>query len=184
MLVISLESKEYFDEETLEFVETEGSVIKLEHSLHAISKWESKFNKPFLNSNEKSPAEMMYYIYCMSVDQTSDPTVYTQLDDNHIKRIQDYIDSKQSATVITSNMNGNGGRQIITSELIYYWMIVHNIPSEYQYWHLSRLLMLIRICNAKNNPKKESIRSTYDRHVEQNRRFREEQEALNGTINK
>lgn len=173
MLVLNLEPETFFDEETMEFVDFGGQSIKLEHSLFAISKWESKFEKPYLDNPGMTADEMMYYIYCMTVGEVSNPELYTQLNKQHLERIQKYIDSKQTATTVNSIGNSSGGKQIVTSELIYYWMIAHQIPWECQHWHLNRLIMLIRVCAAKNNPKKESTKSAIERHREQNRRARE-----------
>ena len=52
-----------------------------------------------------------------------------------------------------------GHGEIITSELIYYWMVAFTIPFECEYWHLNRLFALIRICNIKNSKPKKMSRS-------------------------
>ena len=48
----------------------------------------------------------------------------------------------------------SGKKQIITSELIYYWMTALNIPFECQRWHLNRLMTLIEVAGIKNQPAK------------------------------
>jgi hypothetical protein len=62
-----------------------------------------------------------------------------------------------------------GPGEVITSELIYYWIVSFNIPFECQYWHLNRLFSLIRICNIKNSkPKKVSRMELAQRNRELN----------------
>jgi hypothetical protein len=51
-------------------------------------------------------------------------------------------------------VNTPPNRQVVTSELIYFWMAQYNIPFECQKWHLSRLMTLIRIASIKNAPEK------------------------------
>jgi hypothetical protein len=48
----------------------------------------------------------------------------------------------------------NNMPETITSEVIYAWMCFNNIPSEYEKWHIKRLLTLIQVCNTYNQPPK------------------------------
>ena len=58
-----------------------------------------------------------------------------------------------TATTITQYESSHGKREIITSEVIYYYMIAQNIPVEFEKWHINRLLTLIKVCAIKNDPK-------------------------------
>ena len=158
MLSINIKSRELFDERTSEFITVKGGTLKLEHSLVSISKWESKWKIPFLSKEKKTNEQIDDYIRCMSVNGDPDPIIIASISSEDKNRIIDYIEEKQTATWFT-NLDGKRNTQsdIITSERIYYWMIVYQIPHEYEKWHLSRLLTLIEICNRKNStPKKMS----------------------------
>ena len=153
MLTITIPSTELFDERTQEFISTKEQILQLEHSLVSISKWESKWCKPFLSRERKSLDETIDYIKCMTVTQNVNPIVYNCLSISNIEEINKYIELPMTATTFNSGSNGNN-REVITSELIYYWMISLNIPMECQKWHINRLLTLIRVCNIKNTPPK------------------------------
>lgn len=153
MLKITIPSREMFDEKTQEFIHTKEYTIQLEHSLVSVSKWESKWNKPFLGKENKSIEETIDYIRCMTITQNIDPVVYNGLTTDNIDMINKYINSPMTATTFHDE-KGKINREIITSELIYYWMTSLNIPMECQKWHLNRLLTLIRVCNIKNQPSK------------------------------
>ena len=158
MLSINIKSRELFDESTSEFITVKGGTLKLEHSLVSISKWESKWKIPFLSKKKKTNVQIDDYIRCMSVNGDPDPILIASISSEDKNRIIDYIEEKQTATWF-SNLDDKRNTQsdVITSELIYYWMIEYQIPHEYEKWHLSRLLTLIEICNRKNStPKKMS----------------------------
>ena len=168
MLKITIPGREMFNDKTQEFLTTKTYVIQLEHSLVSISKWESKWNKPFLSKEEKSVNETLDYIRCMTITQNIDPIVYEGLTEKNIKDINAYIDLPMTATTFSDN-KGSMNRETITSELIYYWMTSLSIPMECQRWHLNRLLTLIRVCNVKNQPnKKMSKRELMQRNASLN----------------
>ena len=48
MLEITIPKQEYFNESCGEFVYVPEQHLTLEHSLVSLSKWESKWHKPFL----------------------------------------------------------------------------------------------------------------------------------------
>lgn len=159
MLQIEIPGTELWDEANEKFINTKPFVLTLEHSLVSISKWESKWCKPFLGKTDKTPEETLDYIKCMTLTQNVNSDVYARLTNKNIEDIKDYINAPMTATTINENPNGPKNHEIITSELIYYWMIALNIPVEFQKWHLNRLLMLIRVCNIKNKPPKKMTTS-------------------------
>ena len=167
MLQISVPiNPEGWDEEKQEFVPPQEQILQLEHSLISLSKWESKWCKPFLSKQEKTYEETIDYIKCMTLTQNVKPEVYSHLTKENIEQINKYIDAPMTATYISEEKNGRGSREQVTAELIYYWMIALTIPFECQKWHLNRLIMLIKVCNVKNQPpKKMSKRSLMSRNA-------------------
>lgn len=150
MLKITIPESEQWDEQKQEFVYTKECSISLEHSLISLHKWEAKWNKPFLGKDEKTDEELLDYIRCMTVSQSVDQNVYNALTKENIKDIFDYISAPMTATTFRSNANNRNNKEILTAEIIYYWMVAFNIPFECQKWHLNQLLTLIRVCNIKN----------------------------------
>lgn len=147
-------SPEGWDEKKQEFVEPKVQVLQLEHSLISLSKWESKWCKPFLSSEDKTIEETVDYIKFMTLTPNVNPEVYMHLTRANMQEISDYIQAPMTATTFSDSKNQKGKREIITAELIYYWMIALNIPFECQKWHLNKLLTLIKVCNIKNAPPK------------------------------
>lgn len=166
MLRITVPAAEFFDEVREEFVYTKEVTLQLEHSLVSLSKWESKWNKAFLGRQEKTDEEILDYVRCMTLTQNVDPEVYTRLSAQNYAAINAYIEAPMTATYFSEDKQSKGNREVVTSELIYYWMISYNIPVEFQKWHLNRLLTLIRVCNIKNSPpKKRSKRELMRRNA-------------------
>lgn len=154
MLQITIPAREMWDERNNEFVYTNEQTLQLEHSLISLSKWESKWNKPFLSKESKTYEETLDYVKCMTLTQKVSPEVYANLTSENMQEIQNYIAAPMTATTFSEEKGTRGGREIVTSELIYYWMIALGIPLECEKWHLNRLLTLVRVCNIKNSPPK------------------------------
>lgn len=163
MLEITVPGGEYWDETKEEFLFTKPVTLQLEHSLISISKWEAKWHEPFFekdavktgNTTNKTDAQVLDYIRCMTINKIHDPDVYRRLSGENVRMINDYISNPMTASVINSPDDKlKRSTEFVTSELIYYWMIAFNIPVEFEQWHINRLIMLIRICSEKNKPQK------------------------------
>ena len=166
MLKITIPAVELWDERKQEFAHTKEQTLQLEHSLVSLSKWESKWHKPFLTNQPKTMEETLDYIKCMTLTQNVDPDVYNYLTNDNILQVNKYIEDPMTATTFYEDCNGKKNNEVITSELIYWWMISLNIPVDFQKWHLNRLLTLVRLCNNKNQPpKKMSKRETMSRYA-------------------
>ena len=152
MLKIVIPTQEHFDEINNVFFETKEQPLQLEHSLVALSRWESKWKKPFLADTKQSFEEMIDYVRCMTITQNVDPDIYNYMPLPLFHEITQYIDDTMTATVVQEISKPVGKPETITSELIYFWMVNFRIPFECQKWHLNRLLTLIRICSIKNAP--------------------------------
>ena len=154
MLSITIPGFELYDEQTNRIETIKGRDLQLEHSLVSISKWESKWKKPFLSNKERTREETIDYIRCMTLTQNVDNRIYQGITYENVKAVNDYINDSMTATTFNKNSNNRSSRSIITSEIIYYWMISLEIPMECQKWHLNRLLTLIRVCDEKSQPGK------------------------------
>lgn len=155
MIRISTPSGEYYDEQKQEFVSVKGQTVLLEHSLRSLAKWEARWKKPFLTNKQKTRAETIDYVRCMSTTPGVDPSIFETLTDASLNRISEYINDPMTATTFSErDQRKKPSREIVTAELIYYWMVALQIPFECQDWHLNKLLTLIRVCEIKNQPKK------------------------------
>ena len=173
MLNITILATEQYDEVNDKFFTSKEQILCLEHSLVSISKWESKWLKPFLSKAEKTIEETIDYIRCMTITKNVDHDIFNFISNDNIKQVRDYIEAAMTATTF-HNENKTTNREIITAEIIYYWMISMNIPFECQKWHLNRLLTLINVCGVKNqSPKKRSKKELMSRNAALNASRRE-----------
>lgn len=154
MLQLIFPEIEGWDETKEEFVllAKEQKII-IEHSLVSISKWESRWGKPFLTKDVKTIEETIDYIKCMTITQNVRPELYDRIRNEHIELVNSYIEDSMTATWFRDDGDSNRNSEIITSEKIYYWMIMLNIPVKCEKWHLNRLLTLIRVINEENKPR-------------------------------
>lgn len=138
----------------VEFVDPEYAVLELEHSLVSLSTWEAKWEKPFLSTTDKTDEETYSYIEAMLLTPNVSPDILLRISAGNINDVNDYINRKMTATWFRESKDNKKSQEVITSELIYYWMIALNIPIECETWHLNRLITLVRVCNQKNSPQK------------------------------
>lgn len=175
MLRLKVPGIELFDEVLEVFIAEEPFVLELEHSLVSLSKWEQKFEKPFLDAKDKTEEEVYAYIEAMIISEDYPSNILQRLTPENMKEINSYIEAKMTATWFSDKKQPKKSREIITAELIYYWMITFNIPMECQYWHLNRLFTLIKIFSVKNAPaEKTSKRDLLARNRELNARRKAE----------
>lgn len=154
MLTIHIPAVDHaWDEKRECFVTIDSWDLMLEHSLISISKWEGKYHKPFIG-DEKSFEETLDYIKCMTINRNVPDDVYLCIPLEEVQKIQEYINDDHTATFFRELPGHKEGqsrkKEIVTSEVIYYYMIALNIPVQFEQWHLGRLMTLIKVCNEKN----------------------------------
>lgn len=178
MLSITVSAEDFYDEIAEEFVEMPAVTMVLEHSLVSLSKWEQSFEKPFLGDGKKTTEETMKYVEFMCLTPNTPPEVFSRLSEENYKTINVYLERKMTATWFNEREGVRRQGEIITAEIIYYWMIALNVPFECQYWHLNSLLTLIKVCNQKNQPAKKMNRGEA---IAQRDALNEQRKAMHNT---
>lgn len=161
-LTLNVGSKEFWDETSEVFITVEPRTLVLEHSLISISKWEQRHHKPFLHG-DKTNEELLDYIRCMVIGSLPDAL---HLDVTELSLVQDYIADPMTATTF-NDRNARQNREIVTSEVIYYWMFSYGIPKECEKWHLNSLMTLIRVFSLKNSEQKKMTTKEATMHQHQ-----------------
>lgn len=153
-ITIKVPDREFFDQVNNRFLVIKGRSLSFEHSLLSITKWESKWHKPYLSKTEKTREEAIDYLRCMCLDKIDDPNIFMAIDVDAMKEISLYIEDPMTATTFREDKNRQS-REIITNEIVYYWMTELNIPFDpCQKWHFNRLMTLIRVASIKKQPPK------------------------------
>lgn len=178
MLKLEIQGAETFNNETEEFSYEESVELHLEHTLVSISKWESKWEIPYLSDKKKTTEQTLDYIRCMCVNRDVSDEVLTRLTDENAKAIEKYITSKHTATWFSEKGSGKPNRETITAELVYYWIVTLNIDWEVQHWHFNKLMTLIEICHRKSDKPKKMSKAE---QAAQNRKLNQERRARLGS---
>lgn len=156
-LEITIPAGRLYDEANRKFITIpKPTTLVLEHSLISLTKWESKWHKPFLNERyKKTFEETIDYIRCMTLNKGVDPRVYYGLTQENIAEIQAYIDDPMTATTIKEDPRKKSNGTYVTNEVIYYWLTALQIPFDpCERWHLNRLITFVKVCDEKNKPPK------------------------------
>lgn len=167
MYFLSIAKSEYWDDEKQEFIynNSEG-FYALEHSLAAISKWESIWKKPFISSREnKTQAEFISYIHCMTINPYNGERFYYEHTDKDFEGISPaefenlfkYVNESMTAynrselAEMEAKKKSRKTTSMISDKL-YAYLVGLQIPFEVQYWHFSKMMALIEIVSDNNKP--------------------------------
>lgn len=118
-----------------------------------MSKWESKWHKPF-NPEKMSNEELMDYIRCMNVNSSDNSDAYKYLSQKDIADILEYMLDPQTAWIDPREEKKKKTKKPKdkTVEEIYYAMANLNLdPEFYSKWHVNRLVALISYFDYMNS---------------------------------
>lgn len=160
MLKLTIPKTTLFNEETNKFSDVQETTLSMEHSLVSVSKWEQFMGKPFLGRDTRTDEETLHYIKCMvlSPEDVSED-VFRALTPDNMNAISEYINHKMTATWFSNQAPANSrtNGEVVTAEVMYYWLVALQIDFQVQHWHLNTMLTLVRVTNIKNDPKKKMM---------------------------
>lgn len=153
----------------------EDVVLQFEHSLQSLSKWEAKHKKAFMTATPKSGTEMIEYFQAMLISPEVDPDLVIMCSPEQLKELQDYLLDSQTAASVPREDKKKFNPEVMTSDLIYYWLSALRIPfTPTDTWHINRVMMLIEIASFKQQPeKKRSARAMWEDYKDINARNQE-----------
>jgi len=178
-LTIEDNGGEYFDSDSEEFVTIPHFKFTIEHSLISVYKWEGIHKKAFVKT-QLSGEELHDYIRCMTMGEPLPVEYYKFISKQNVMKIIEYVKDPMTATILykdpvaSKTANNKPGKDVMTSEMIYYAMFANQIPKECEKWHFNRLLILLGIFADKNEQangktKKMSKSDIYSRNAEINK---------------
>lgn len=157
MLTLTVKGVESFDDSTQTFVTTDDTVLRFEHSLVSLSKWEAQFEKPFLTSDTKTPEEVLGYLQAASLDGEIPEEVLYRLSDQNVRDFNEYLEAKMTATWFNETKQPRGfNSEVVTAEIIYHWIVALQLDWQVETWHLNRLITLVKTINEKNKAASDS----------------------------
>lgn len=168
MITIDLGSLEYYDSSKNEFVYEEGGKARFEYSLKMLYEWEGKWKKAFLKDNKDLTTEEAVDFY---MTMALDPIDQKFMTGEVMETLSKYINDSQTATTFTDlkgqNENNSLSKgKVYTSEELYAMMITSNVPLDFENRNLNRLIAILRIISAQNNPpKKMSTNEIYKQNA-------------------
>ena len=156
-LTITVPEQELYDDLSGRFVSTKKTVLKFEHSLRSIANWESKWHKPYLSTDKRTEEETIDYLRCMCLTRDVSPDIFRIVASNRklMLQVAEYVNNPMTATTIKRRGGRQPSKEIITNELVYFWMSNFGIPFDpCENWHFNRLMTLIEIASIKNSDPK------------------------------
>lgn len=146
---INFPDGELFDSSEQRFIIVPGGVYSFEHSLISLTKFESKYRIPLLDSKEKEPNQLIDYISMMSLDPSFNPQLLTP---ETTTALLEYISDNPTATKIDQRGSSRSSTYI-SSESIYASMAMAQVPFSAETWNLNRLMNVLAIIGERSDPK-------------------------------
>lgn len=152
--------------------DSQDVVLRFEHSLLSLSKWESKYKKALLTNTQKTPSELVDYFQMMLLPPEDNPDLVLLLEPEQMDQLAAYMNDNLTASSVPDEGGKKINDEIVTSELVYYWLSALRIPFQpTETWHLSRIMMLVQIAGYKQQPaKKRNPRQVISDMVKENER--------------
>lgn len=177
MFTIKIPPLEIFDDELEEFRQFGADEITFEHSLYTIARYEEATHKPYYDTRSDEDNLFSYMPY-MAIKPPKDPSAFFRIPQDELAKLKSWMEDSHTATWFSKDDDNSPEREIVTAELIYYWMTEYRIPFECERWHINRLMTLIQVCARKKSPPKQKSQAEIIReHRALNQKRRAERAA-------